>query len=328
MKLVVVGTGSIGRRHASNARAFGDVGVFDVDIDRAKACAHELSVDCFPDLATAMDWGPDAVVVATPTQVRLAPIRAAVEAGAAILIEKPIAARMEEAEEIAELISHHRAIAAVGCNMRFHPGVRALRENIARIGRPLFAQAQFGNYLPNMRPSVDYRTLYVASKRAGDIILDCIHEIDYLMWLLGPVARANASGRKLSDLEIEAGDFAAVVLDHRGGSTSLVTLDYLRRCKQRGCEIVGDRGTLIWSSEGKDPEQCSVRLFEASTGQWTTLLSDHAIDTNAPFVAELDAFTRLVAGESSVMLNVGSAVEVLSVALAATAAAAGPLESR
>ena len=81
----------------------------------------------------------------------------------------------------------------VVCNMRFHPAVAALRHALPMIGKPLFAQAHYGNYLPDMRPGADYRTLYCASAAAGGgVILDAIHEIDYLIWLFGAVAARDA----------------------------------------------------------------------------------------------------------------------------------------
>ena len=123
-----------------------------------------------------------------------------------------------------------------------------------------------------MRPGVDYRNLYcVRGEEGGGVIFDCIHEIDYLCWILGPVVDISCSCGKLSDLEMDCEDWAVVILTHESGARSEIHLDYLQRFKQRGCEIAGSEGTLQWRSDGKQPEACSVRLYEDSQSSWSDL---------------------------------------------------------
>ena len=172
MKILVIGCGSIGRRHAANAAAIADAAVMDLDRTLAVACARETGCPGFSDLDQALAWKPDGVVVATPHDSHLEVARKAIDTGLDVLVEKPLS---NDLNGVLEFLDHADALGRrifVVCNMRFHPAIMALRENMPRIGRPLFSRAHYGNYLPNMRPGADYRELYCASrKRGGGVVL-------------------------------------------------------------------------------------------------------------------------------------------------------------
>ena len=67
MKLLVIGCGSIGKRHVNNARMFAEVGVYDEDKNLAKLIAKETGAKNFKSLNSAFKWLPDGVIIATPT---------------------------------------------------------------------------------------------------------------------------------------------------------------------------------------------------------------------------------------------------------------------
>jgi predicted dehydrogenase len=265
---------------------------------------------------------PDAVVVATPHHAHLPIARTALAAGADVLIEKPLSASLDDVPDFLAKAERLGRRVCVVCNMRFHPAVAALRRALPRIGRPLFARAQYGNYLPDMRPGADYRTLYCARADAGGgVILDAIHEIDYLVWLFGPVERVSAEAGRIGDLDIDVEDYASLALAHRAGVRSEIHLDYLQRSKRRGCEIVGSEGTLIWTSEGKAPEHCLVRFRPPGNRDWETILEETDVEVGAPFV---ELMTRFLArdGRDRDLLDGRGAAEDLAIALAAHKSAA------
>ena len=317
MRLLIVGCGSIGRRHAANGVGLADTAVVDSDMRAAGECARRLGTSCFPELASALAWKPDRVVVAVPNHLHLSVAREALNVGADVLIEKPIAESLESARRFINQAPEAASRVFVACNMRFHPGVSALRSALGRIGRPLFARAHVGNYLPSMRPGRDYRELYCARRKTGGgVILDAIHEIDYLMWFFGAVSGVTSVAAKLSDLDIDVEDYACICLRHGGGVVSEIQMDYLRPFKRRGCEIVGEKGMLLWASEGKSPERCHVRGFSSDEGRWDSLLVEEDVDTNRPYRKMLECF--LNGGTARGMLLDGpAALDELKVALQA-----------
>jgi predicted dehydrogenase len=320
-RVLVIGCGSIGQRHAANAARIASVSVADVDHAKANAVAASIGAAACESVDAGLAAKPDAVVVAAPHQHHLPLARAALlAAGGDLLIEKPLAASLEGVGSFLQQAAGRRV--RVVCNMRFHPAIVALRTALPMIGKPRFAQAHYGNYLPDMRPDADYRTLYCASAAAGGgVILDAIHEIDYLMWLFGAVQRVSAEAGRLSDLDIDVEDYASIVLTHNGGVRSEIHLDYLQRVKRRGCVIAGSEGTLVWTSEGKSPERCLVRFCAAGSSEWKVILDQPDVDTAAPYADLMRRFLDPQVGDGD-LLDARGGAECLSVALAARQSAA------
>lgn len=316
-RLVIAGCGSVGRRHAENASKLCEVGLFDIDANVVEAASSQLGVRGFFSLEDALEWNPDGVVVATPTHTHLRVARAAISGGIDVLVEKPISHSLNGVEEFLSLAERLGRQVFVACNMRFHPAIGHVRDCLKAIGRPYFAKAQYGHYLPDMRPGRDYRELYCSkSSMGGGVILDAIHEIDYLMWFFGPVETVLCEAGKLSSLDIDVEDYACFILRHENGIRVEIHLDYLQRCKRRGVEIAGELGTLVWLSEGKQPERCQVRLFRADKGHWETVLSTEALEMNTMYEQMLGEFVRALDGESVALLTGREAARELGTALA------------
>ena len=314
MKLLVIGCGSIGRRHAVNAATLAETAVADADEDRAAAVAAEAGTKNFgADLESALSWGPDGAIVAVPHSQHAYIANRAIQHEADVLVEKPIAADPASAKVLLEEAKTlGRRIFGV-CNMRFHPAVSTLRDYLVYIGKPLFSRAHFGNYLPEMRPGEDYRNLYAADADQGGVILDGVHELDYLSWLFGPIQILISDASRLSELQIAAEDYAGMVLQHQSGIRSEVHLDYLRRTKRRGCEIVGTDGILDWTSEGKAPEHCRVTLYTPNSG-WELLLEIESVDTVEPFEKMMREFVNALNGSESDLQTGSEALAVLEAA--------------
>lgn len=319
--LLIVGAGSIGRRYARLARALDlqELLVFDRDAGRTRALAETTGARACRDLAEALDRAPEAAIVATPPDDHVATATRAIRAGCDVLVEKPLAERIEPARRLVDAATVAGRGLFVVCNMRFHPGPATLKARLAEVGVPWFARAHVGQWLPDMRPGADYRELYCAKAgTGGGVVLDAIHEIDYLVWLFGPVVAVTGTTARLSDLAIEAEDYAAITLRHASGVRSEIHLDYLQACKRRGCEIVGSEGTLLWESEGADPEQCRVRAFTRGGSRWAILHECAAVDPDAMYRTLLARFLETVRGQAAEdMLDGTSATEVLAIALAA-----------
>src|SRR3954469_18236676 len=188
VRVLISGLGSIGRRHLRNLLR---LGVGDILLHRTRPDpleeAPELPV--FTDLARALAERPDVVIVSNPTAHHLRVAVPAAEAGCHLFIEKPLSHSWDGVEELLATIRGRKLIAMMGFDLRFEPGLRRIKGLLAggAIGRVTAIQAQVGQYLPDWHPGEDYRRGVSARKETGGgVILDLIHELDYVTWLVGP----------------------------------------------------------------------------------------------------------------------------------------------
>jgi predicted dehydrogenase len=239
---------------------------------------------------------------------------AATETGSNLFVEKPLANSLEGVDRLIDTVHTQKLVALVGCNMRFHPGVQRLHDVIQQgsLGSVVAVRAFAGQYLPDWHPSEDYRNGYSArSSLGGGVILDTIHEIDYVSWMLGGVSEVACFSGQLSHLEIDTEDVAAIILRGSSGQLGEVHLDYVQRNYSRGCEVIGDRGTARWDFMANSliilREQGDVSDNAAPPG-W--VLNDMYLDEFRHLLACLD-------GVEEPMLDLPAGRDVLRIALAA-----------
>ena len=236
-RVLVVGAGSIGTRHARNLIDAGaSVVVTDPLAERAAAVGGATAAP----LDEAFAGAYDAVVVASPTSLHAEQVEAALAIAPRVFVEKPLAGSRSAADHLATTAGDRLM---VGYNLRCHRPVVRFMELVhgGRCGEVLHARLWFGSHLPDWRPTVDYRTTYSArAELGGGILADAIHELDLALWLLpGAFTVRGAVLRRVSALEIDVEDVAMALLEHADGPLVHVSLDYLSRAYRRGIEVIG-----------------------------------------------------------------------------------------
>ena len=312
MRILIAGLGAIGQRHARNLRAIlGDrlellayrrrrlphVITESLQRDDSRDVETALGIRAFDDLDAALDARPDALFVCTPSSQHLEIAQRAADAGCHLFIEKPVSHTLEGLERLQATVDAKRLVALVGCQWRFHPGIRSLRETLGggRMGPPVMARIDYREYLPDWHPYEDYRTSYAArADLGGGVVLTQIHDYDLAWWLLGPFPRVTAAGGHLSDLEIDVEDTVDALLE--GGVCPVhVKQTFAARPPVRRISIACDKGTL--ESDLLAPIDGFVR--------------------NDMFLAEARHFIACVEGreEPAIPLRHGTAVLRLAVAV-------------
>ncbi|HTN72732.1 MAG TPA: Gfo/Idh/MocA family oxidoreductase [Methylomirabilota bacterium] len=321
LRFLVIGCGSIGKRHIKNLRALGvsDILAFDLRADRRGDVTSTLGICAVENLDAAWERRPHVVIVAAPTSLHVPLALKSASRQCHLFVEKPLSHDWEGVQRLLETVKQNRLVTLVGCNMRFHPGLTALNSLLAdrTIGNVIAARVEVGHYLPDWHPWEDYRQSYSARRElGGGVILDAIHEIDYIRWLLGEVAGATCVAGKLSQLEIDTEDVAAILLRFENGVVGEIHLDYIQRAYRRTCQIIGEDGTLHW-----DYTAGEVRWFSAQTKQWKVYSNPDGWHPNQMYLDEMKHFLCCVAGEEESTLDVFDAAKVLRIALAAKEAA-------
>jgi predicted dehydrogenase len=311
-RILIAGLGSIGRRHLCNLRHLGvkDILLYRTIPEQLKE-APELPV--FTDLRQALAAQPNIVIVSNPTAYHLQIALPAAQAGCNLFIEKPLSHSWDGVEELLSTIRERHLLALVGFDLRFDPGVckvKALLEE-GRIGRVVAIQAQVGQYLPDWRPWEDYRTgMSARIDRGGGVILDLIHELDYVSWLIGSVSHVACFTDKVSSLEIETEDIAAILLRFKDGAIGTVHLDYIQRIPSRTCRIIGEAGTIFW-----DYYANKVCWYEANKDVWKEFEYSN-FQRNDRFLAEMQYLLACVQGLAQPKVDICQGSQVLKLALA------------
>lgn len=181
------------------------------------------------------------------------------------------------------------------------------------VGQVVGARVEFGQYLPDWHPWEDYRQGYSANKRlGGGVILDAIHEIDYIRWMLGEVNIVVCLADKLSKLNIDTEDTAAILLHFTSGVIGEIHLDYVQRAPSRTCHIFGNEGVIRG-----DCLNGTVSLYQAASGSWQTFNNPAGWEPNHIYVDEMKHFLRCLDGEEQPIQDIFESEKVLQIALAA-----------
>jgi|SRR5271166_539532 len=271
MKILMIGLGGIGQRHARNLRfllgASAEMIAYRVrrqmhvvtptlGADASRNVEDEYSIRTFPSLDEALAQKPNIAFVCNPSSLHLAVALACIRAGCDVFIEKPLTDSTVGTEELLRAAADKKSIAMVGYQLRFHPCLRKLAETVQSgiLGNVLAARATVGEYLPNWHPYEDYRQMYAArADLGGGVVLSQIHEFDYLYSLFGLPSRVYALGGHWSELDIDVEDTASILMECSvAGRPFPIQLhqDYLQSPPSRQCEVIGDRGRVVMDLHG------------------------------------------------------------------------------
>jgi len=183
-------------------------------------------------LGDKLQFDTDVAFICSPTQLHCEQAYAYLSKGIPTFIEKPLTWNYGELIKFVQSLASNSTPSMVGCNLRFHPALRDAKE-VCLKHKAVFARAEYGYYLPFWRKG-DYTKSYSASEYGG-IILDDIHEIDYLFWLFGNFVDIKTVFGKVSDLNIKQEDIAETSILFESGVSASVHQDYL--CKNYHREL-------------------------------------------------------------------------------------------
>lgn len=307
-KALVVGSGSIARRHLANLRRLlpdAEVGCVSAS-GRPLADGETVATTQLQSMAAAVAWAPDLAVVASPAPLHLDHARLLLEAGVPVLIEKPLSDSLDRVRDAASLLARHRDRIEVAYNLRFLSSARRMKALIdeAYVGRILGLRIEVGQYLPDWRPQADYRRQVSANRSlGGGVLLELSHELDYLTWLFGRFDQVFCIATNSGQLEIDVEDRADILLS-RDGLTAHVHLDFLQRRASRGCKVIGSTGTLNW-------DLIANRISLDGPEGEKILFSDPGVDHNEMYLEQLRGFIEVAAGRAATRITVDDGLAVL-----------------
>jgi predicted dehydrogenase len=309
--LLVVGCGSIGRRHLRNLSVLTEDALlaYDPEPVRRELAARESSAESVESLDAGLASGPRAVLICSPTAFHGEQAMQAA-ACADLFIEKPVAASRSEAEAVRAAVARHGRRCLVACNLRFHPGVVALKKALdeGAVGRPLSLRVEFGQYLPDWHPWEDYRNGYSArADLGGGVVRDEVHELDLVRWLAGELADVRALKGRVGDLEIDTEDIGLLIGRTERGAWCEIHVDYLQRVPGRCCRVIGTEGTLLWDVPS------GLTTLQRPGRQTETLADFRGWDTNEMYALEMVHLLACLDGRAEPLQDLDQAIRLMAV---------------
>ena len=314
--MAVVGVGAFGRNHAriyhqlaQQGEAVRLVGVVDQDVTRADAVASEFGCRGFGSINQLVTTHSEvqAASVAVPTVQHLKTARELMEAGVDVLVEKPLAPSLAEADELVGLAQSLNRIGQVGHLERFNPAVRATA--------PLITQPMFFE--------VHRLSVFTPRSLDVDVILDLmIHDLDIVLWLVkSPVKEIRAVG-----LPILSGkaDIANVRLEFESGCVANFTASRVSTERVRKLRFFQPRQYVSLDYSRQEVLVFSVGQAGESAGTPSVnpqiKVAKPAIVAEEPLRAELRSFLEAVRTRSKPLVSFEDGRRALAVALDIVAA--------
>jgi predicted dehydrogenase len=304
----VIGAGSLGFHHARILREVAGaemMGIYDADPARAATVSAELGVRAF-ETRDALLEAVDAAVVAVPTTAHAEVALAALDAGVHLLIEKPIAASVEEADAIVRRAEANGLTVATGHVERFNGALRACEQ-----------------YLEDPRFAESHR-LASFGPRGTDVavVLDLmIHDIDLLLGLVRrPVETVDAVGVGVLTGNV---DIANARLVFEGGAVANITasrvsmermrkIRFFQRSGYLSLDLAAGTGEFLRLKKGATLPDGDLSLLSLmSVVERIELKGDGA----EPLRAELEAWIAAVRGEGPLVVSGRDGRDALAVAL-------------
>ena len=328
VRLAIIGVGVIGRRHIAAIGDMADcelVAIADPH-PTGRTAAEECNVPWFAGTDTMLaETKPDGVIVATPTEHHLEPVLVALDAGAHVLVEKPISATLSQADAIIARSEETARHVLVGHHRRYYPLLHKARDLVrgGALGRLVAVSGQWTVQKPQSYFEQDWRR----RREAGPILTNLIHDMDSLRYICGNVTSICAEVAN-TVLGYEKEDAAAFVVRFQDGALGTFILSdqtpspwtwefatgenpAFPRSGQNACRFMGTKAALdfpnltLWSHD------------EGESG-WNQPTRPHPVEHGLgdAFAAQCRHFCAVIRGDEAPRITAADARETLRATLA------------
>ncbi|MCV2395039.1 inositol 2-dehydrogenase [Actinotalea sp. M2MS4P-6] len=318
LKFAIIGAGRIGGVHARAVAGHpaGELAlVADPVGDAAARLAAGYGAASTTDVADVFASDVDAVIVGSPTPFHVDQIIAAVEAGKAVLAEKPVDLDLARADECVAAVGDRADRVMLGFNRRFDPGFAEVR---ARIDAGEIGEVEQLTIISRdpAAPPAQYLT------NSGGIFRDMtIHDLDMARFLLGDIVEVTAVGQNFAEDIKEIGDFDGAVLTLRGANGGVATIINSRHCAtgyDQRVEAFGPRGSLRAENHTATRVQFFGAEVSGASGPYLNFFLERYTEA---YAAELDHFITSIEAGKAPSPSLWDGREALALADAATRSA-------
>lgn len=323
IKVAVVGAGSMGRNHArvlQTLPAAELVAVVDQDLETARTVSRLHGGKTHASIEDALMSRVDAAIVAVPTQHHFETTKALLAAGVDVLVEKPIAATVEEARALSDFAKKEKRVLAVGHVERFNPAIQLLASKLAEgaLGRVFEVRARRVGPFP-------------ARIRDVGVALDLgTHDLDVMRYVVGAdIARVYAETKR--EIHTSREDLVSALVRFDNDVVGVLEVNWLTPTKARELTVTGERGMFhvdyltqdLFFYENADATPIGWPAMSVMRGVSEGSMTKLLVRKVEPLRTELETFLKAVeTRDTSAIVSPEDGTRALELATAVTLAAA------
>lgn len=246
--LLLVGYGSIGRRHSRNLKK---LGITPYILTRHPDNLQAKFLKTIKDIDGPVKKNIKYCIISSPAARHLIDLKRCItdlKGIKDILIEKPLECSSLSGKKIINIVQRKKINLYVGYNLRFINAFTQIKQFVQlRRDKIKIVEAVAGQDLKEWRASKDTKRYYSAYREeGGGVDFDLSHEIDYILWLFGNKFKNKIIYRaKISNVTVNSPDIFKLLLDY-GKFVVDITLDYIRKPKERYLKIICDDGEILY----------------------------------------------------------------------------------
>jgi predicted dehydrogenase len=222
LKAIIIGGGSIGKRHSQN-------------LNNLNILTHIVDIDEITNIDNILQEGFDIGLVCSPNINHIEHCLKLAQYNIPIFCEKPFYSHPKKLNKLLKIVKEKNIITMVGCNLRFLDEIKSINTNSKYIN------VYFGYDLKKWRPHQNHLESYSANKHlGGGVLLDVIHELDYLYYKFGDIKNISYIKNKLTSITNDTEDLVIGRITFDSGTIADFTLNYLSEEYQRYYDILED----------------------------------------------------------------------------------------
>jgi len=251
----------------------------DFTVNSSTSIEELYGVRIFTSLDEAINYGPDLVVISTPSSLHMDYAQLCAEKGINIFIEKPLSHSHKGFKKLYATVIKNSIFFKVGFQRRFHPFLKQINQIIKNneLGPITNVIMNVASYVPFWHPYEDFKELYACREAlGGGVLLTEIHEFDLCIWYFGKPNSVTCVGGTYSNVGLDVEDTVHVTLDYIKFSVQL-NLSFWQKHAERSLFIGGEKGSLSWNQDGNILQ---IENYENQNVKTTTedIGNDHMFD--------------------------------------------------
>lgn len=247
MKHLIIGGGSIGKRHLKNLFLLGERELYCFRRSYNKDFEVEYNCKVLTSFDEIDQVEPDVIYVCNPTSLHYEGFLLAKRMGSHIFMEKPLIHDERLLKIMARQWSYDRVF-FIGFVLRYHPLLQIIKEKLETkiIGEIFSARLEFGSFLPDWHPGEKVTESYAGVKSlGGGVITTITHELDLMFYLFGIPQSVIAAKTNLNQLHVDVEELAEAIFRYPWGFATL-HLDFLQKDYSRSINFLGTEGKITW----------------------------------------------------------------------------------